>query len=62
MVSVLINYVSIIVHTMAPSVVMIMNVIVAIPNSSWLMILKMIVIQPPKSGGVNLFIVDKAFY
>lgn len=48
MVTVLINYVSIIVDTITPSVVMTISVIVTIPNSSWAMKVKIVVTQPPK--------------
>ncbi len=56
MVSVLINYVSITVDTVTPNVVMTINVIVTIPNSSWVNESENGSDKTTKIGGVNLFI------
>jgi hypothetical protein len=55
-VSVLINYVSITVDTVTPNVVMTINVIVTIPNSSWVNESENGSDKTTKIGGVNLFI------
>jgi hypothetical protein len=55
-VSVLINYVSIIVDIVASNVVMTINVIVTIPNSNWVNESENGSDTATKSGGVNLFI------
>ncbi len=56
MVSVLINYVSIIVDTVTSNVVMTIIVIVTIPNSNWANESENGSDKSTKSGGVNLFI------
>jgi hypothetical protein len=55
-VSVLINYVFIIVNTVASNVVMTISVIVTIPNSSWANESENGSDTTTESGGVNLFI------
>jgi hypothetical protein len=55
-VSVLINYVSIIVDTVTSNVVMTIIVIVTIPNSNWANESENGSDKSTKSGGVNLFI------